>query len=445
MTLTFENLGLNYIDIIILVAVVIGSYFFTVFLFSKYINYAKAKGWTGKDIHKNSRPEVAESGGIPFILGLIPAFIIIIVVFPKIRAQTIVFMVTVFFSAFVGFIDDRTALSSIKKIILMLITGVPIFLMNLLGYIHITSPIIPVIGQTQLTIIYPIAIPLIIAVLTNATNMLEGYNGEGSGSTLIVFCFMIIYSIISHAALGLIFSLVILGSLVAFVKFNKFPAKVFPGDVGTLALGAAIACVGIFGSIEAAMFCAILVYIFNGFYVLASLRGFKERHTIQSTDIIVRDDDVIEAATGENVHLTLPRLVLATKPLTEYQLVKNIWALTVIGGLFGVVAEVANVWTLDTTNYLWPLISVIIIAPIFTIILIKYNSIRGISLFMIVILLGILGILIVTDIFIVPTVLNWLFAGILAAVGLFIWYYLSIKYFNYKISKAKAKEKEKQE
>ena len=139
-------------------------------------------------------------------------------IFPEIWKETLAFSITVILSGVVGFIDDRRALPSYKKILLMIATGIPLFVLNLdlsqiswpqwlewlkffkVGFIQIDDPIVPIIGQTQLTLIYKLAIPIIILVLTNGVNMLEGYNGEGSGSSLIIIGFMIIYSIISKSS-----------------------------------------------------------------------------------------------------------------------------------------------------------------------------------------------------------------------------------------------------
>ncbi|MBD3350005.1 MAG: hypothetical protein GF364_00785 [Candidatus Lokiarchaeota archaeon] len=432
----FNEIGLDYIDVIILVITVICSFLFTNWLYPKYIAFAKKKGWVGNDIHKHDRPEVAESGGIPFLIGIIPSCVVVILLFPNIRNEAICFLFTVVFSGLIGYIDDRWVLSSTKKILIMIITGIPIFVLNWFDFIEIDSPMLPILGQLRLTIIYPFVIPLIIAILTNLVNMLEGYNGEGSGSALIAIIFLLICSIIYKSSEGLIFCLVILGALVAFVKFNIFPAKVFPGDVGTLALGAAIGCVAVFGSLEVAMFCCILVHLFNGFYVIASIKGLKERRDIETTDIIMRDDDVIEASKGREDHLTLPRLILADKPLTEPQLVHNFWALAYIGGIIAIIGEVIKFYNpLKVLDFTSTLVICLVLIGLALPVVIKFKAIRGIVYFMIALLLiGVLFLLII-DSFVVDHPLNWLITFVLAGGGFFYWYYLTVKYFWYKISK----------
>ena len=482
--ITNETLGIAVWQILLLLGITSGSFFFTQFLFKKYINFARSRNWIGNDIHKKTRPEVAESGGVAFVLGLIPGQILIMFIFPDIWKETLAFSITIILSGAVGFIDDRKTLSSFKKIALMIATGIPLFILNLdlsaittwpnlpdwlqwIGKIKVSfittiqSPVVPIIGRTQLTWLYQLAIPIIIMVMTNGVNMLEGYNGEGSGTSLIIIAFMIIYSLISKSQIGLVFSLSVIGALTAFFKFNKFPAKVFPGDVGTLSLGAIISCIAIFGSLEVAMFCAILVLIFNAFYVIASLRGLRERHSIETKDIIVTDHQLIEASKGENDHLTLPRLILAEKPLTEPLLVRNIWALAFIGGLFGVIAQlvIESKWTplplFASSNggisAIWVFVGLVIVAGLYAYVIHKFKAIRVVSFLMITLLLGGIGLLVAIraiievqrkyDIIWLQYV-NWLIAGILAIVGFILWYIFSVKYLKRKIKKLKERNGE---
>ncbi|MFX1494805.1 MAG: hypothetical protein ACFFBZ_11025, partial [Promethearchaeota archaeon] len=233
----------------------------------------KSKGFAGYDIHKNAKPEIPESGGLSLILGLTVTSLFAIVFFPILRNELLVFLLTILLSGIIGFIDDRIKLRSLYKILLTIFTGVIIFVANFFGFITIDSPTIPFLGFTRLTRIYPFVVPLIVAFFANTSNMLEGYNGEGSGTSLIALFFLLICAIIWNSAEAIIFIICGISVLIPFFLYNKFPAKIFPGDVGTLAMGSLFACIALLGSLEVAVFCALLIQVINSFYVISSVKG----------------------------------------------------------------------------------------------------------------------------------------------------------------------------
>ncbi len=436
---SFTDLGFQWYDFLIIVVVGIFTFLFTKFIYPYIINFNLSKGWVGFDIHKKARPRTAESGGVGLIIGAVVGLIPLLLIYKDqefVRGGVVLIM-TIIASGIIGFIDDRIRLSSIKKIILMIGCGVPLFLMNWFGYIHVQGPTIPILGTLRLTIIYPLVLPIIIAVMTNTVNMLEGYNGEGSGTCSIALFFMMLVSLIARSAEGFAFTIPCLAAIFAFYIFNKYPAKVFPGDVGTLGMGAIIGCIAILASIEVAMFCAMLTHIFNSFYVLTSIRGFKESHDIKVKDIFVDENDLIHANAAKNAPVTLPRLIVVFGPLKEDELVRNFLALTSICGLFALIAELAKQWVLPMGFhdgvFTWLLISCCVV--VYVIIVRLYPRVFGISVIMILLLLGGVGFLYFIDRVLIQNTLNWLISGILGLLGLAIWYKVQMIYFWSRIKK----------
>jgi len=363
---------------------------------------------------------------------------------------------TVLLAGVIGFIDDRKKLRSRYKIILSIFSGSIIFFANLFGLITIASPTIPFIDRTRLTIIYPFLVPLIVAVFTNTVNMLEGYNGEGSGTCLIATCFLFICSIIWNSAEGVIFTIPVIAVIFPFFIFNKYPAKIFPGDVGTLAMGAMIACIMLFGSLEVATFCALLIHIFNSFYYIYSVRGFFESSDIRESkdDIILLENDRIKASDQKSAVLTLPRLILAKGTLTEPELVKNFYAISLICGFFSILSILLMQYTLGNFNiYLFIIALFALLAPTIFI-LYKFSRIRGIIVLMIILLISILLFLIFIeavimalpiedlDLGIISIPINVLISFLLMIPILLFWYMITIKYFWSEIDKMKKKNSE---
>ncbi len=437
---TFSELDLTWIDGIIIISIGAFVFFFTYFLYPPLIKWIKKRGWIGYDIHKKARTPTPESGGIGIAIALFIGSILIGIFYPVLWMEVLVFIITIIFAGVIGFIDDRKQFSSKKKIVLLIIAGLPVFIFNIpfIGWITVNSPKLPVLGQLRLNVIYPLVLPFIVLILTNTVNMLEGYNGEGSGTTSIATFFMIIAAIMTQSGEGVIFGVVILGAGLAFYLFNKFPAKVFPGDVGTLTIGAAIAMLGILGSLEIAMVLVMLPQVFNSFYVIASEHGFKESHTILIKDIYMDDEDFIHASLENGAPLTLPRLILSTGKLNEKDLVRNIMALSVISGIFAIFA-IQWILPIDVPNYALNF-SVFAVGSIFYFIIIKkFPRIFGITIIMTILMVIALILVYILDIFIVKQPLNWLYSGILGIIVLIIWYGITIIYFNRSIKKIKHK------
>jgi len=449
-----SDLNWDFLQILFLIIIFIVGFFITYFILPHIINLMKKKGYVGYDIHKNARPEIPESGGLSIVIGFTVTTILLMIFFIDFFNEILIFLLTVLLAAAIGFIDDRKKLRSRYKIILSIFSGIPFFLANFSGFVNISSPTIPILDRTRLTIIYPILIPIIIAISTNTVNMLEGYNGEGSGTCLIAACFLLICSIIWDSTEGVLFTIPVIAVLIPFFIYNKYPAKIFPGDIGTLSMGAMIACIMLFSSLEVATFCVLLIHIFNSFYVIYSVRGFLESDKIRETkeDIILLENDQIKASDQRDAALTLPRLILAKGPLSEPDLVNNFLAISIVCGLFSILSVLFTQFTIGDFEFIkFLLTSLILIAPI-GYLLFKFPRIRGIIVLMVGLLIGIVIFLIVVESLIIPLPLgsinlgiiqlplNLIFIFLLSIVGIIIWYYITIKYFWYQINNMKIEE-----
>ncbi|MBD3198323.1 MAG: hypothetical protein GF317_24955 [Candidatus Lokiarchaeota archaeon] len=447
------DLNWGIIEIIYLISLFGIGFMFTYLIMPYIIKFMKKKGYVGKDIHKNAKPEVAESGGIGILFGILITSIFILIFFPIYLNQTLIFILTILLTGLIGFLDDRIRLRSRYKIALNLLTGLLIFMANNLKFIDIPNPIFPIIGQLRLSVLYPILIPLLVAVFTNTVNMLEGYNGEGSGTISIVLIFLIICSAIWNSSQGLVFSIACIGTILAFYKFNKYPAKIFPGDVGTLIMGSMIACIALFGAMEVIAVCALLNHVFNSFYYIFSVRGFFESQEIHQLrdDIILLNDDQIGVSPQKDALLTMPRLILVHGSLSEKKLVdKFIW-ISITSGFIAIITTFLMLWTIsDTfTNIILVLIPFLLIP----IILIYYKVIEIRFIILEIIILYILTIILLffIDIIIIPISLeinlviikipvNILFSILVFIPLLIVWYYITIKYLNSKLDQLDNKE-----
>lgn len=104
---------------------------------------------------------------------------------------------------------------------------------------------IPFVGVLHLSWLYIPFAAFVIVSFTNAVNITDGLDGLSSGLLMIaLFAFWFLSASILDTPLS-IFLALWLGSLIAFLYFNIFPARIFLGDVGALSFGATFAVVGL--------------------------------------------------------------------------------------------------------------------------------------------------------------------------------------------------------
>lgn len=295
-------------------------------------SWFRRRGIVGTDVHKLAKLQIPEMCGVSVIIGLVVAGLLASQLHVGDPREIGAFLGTVFVAGSIGAIDDLRPLGSKLKPVLTALAGVPILLLGT----YDPHPVLPLVGTVRLTILYPLLIPLAIAVTSNAVNMLDVFNGSMSGTLTIVSLALAIVLLLSADTTGMSLALALSGSLLAFYLFNRYPARVFGGDVGSLAAGAAIGAISIIGRIEAIAIVALAPYIMNAFYGLASIGRLYERREIRSRPVRLREDGMLEATTARNAPVTLARLILAEGPLTEQRIVRIMMILTFISSALAV-------------------------------------------------------------------------------------------------------------
>ena len=123
----------------------------------------------------------------------------------------------------------------------------------------------------------PFVIFTVIAV-TNAVNLTDGLDGLASGVTLIVMVFFISVSTSMAFTEMSLFSSSVIGACLGFLCYNFNPAKVFMGDTGSMALGAAVVVVAIFTRTELFILLAGAIYVIEALSVVLQVGYFKLSH-----------------------------------------------------------------------------------------------------------------------------------------------------------------------
>ncbi len=238
----------------ILLAPLIVGFLIVVIFMPLWIKKMKVLGLVWEDMNKSKRPkDIAGSGGtivvFGFVLGVLSYIFIKTFLFGGNGEVVEIFslLTTVLIASIVGFIDDmfgwvRGGLSWRLRIVLILFAAIPLIVINA-G----TS----VVYGIEFGLWYPLLIiPIGIIGATTTFNFLAGYNGlESSQGIIILLALAFVNWSLGNNWLSLI-NLIMVICLFGFWLFNKYPAKVFPGDILTYSVGALIAVTAILGNVE---------------------------------------------------------------------------------------------------------------------------------------------------------------------------------------------------
>ena len=120
--------------------------------------------------------------------------------------------------------------------------------------------------------------PLVLFVLvgtSNAVNLTDGLDGLAAGTvTVAALAYMAVALAFSATGLA-VFAAAIAGASCAFLRFNHHPARVFMGDTGSLALGGAIAALGILTHTEILLAVIGIVFVAEALSVIIQVISFK--------------------------------------------------------------------------------------------------------------------------------------------------------------------------
>ena len=295
------------------------------------IQKMRMKRIVGVDIHKKDRPVVPEMGGIAVLIGLTVSVSVAILLSPENMMMLISFFSTTLIAGIIGAVDDLKTLSAKVKPLLTLFASLPILLLGTYN----PHPVFPLIGQTRMTLVYPLLIPFVTAVTSNAVNMMDPFNGTMSGSCSIVTLILLVSAFILGHNDALILCLCLLGPVLVLYYFNRYPSKVFSGDVGSLSIGAALGAIAILGRLEIVAIVAFAPQMMNAFYGLSTIGRLYERREV-SRPITILDDGRLMANADPKAPITLARVVLARGPLSEYEAARVFLILSFISGILAI-------------------------------------------------------------------------------------------------------------
>ncbi|MGZ4901885.1 MAG: hypothetical protein ACXVJJ_03070 [Halobacteriota archaeon] len=328
----------NYSFFLLLVTVLL-SFIITFAATPPLIRRMKSAGVFGIDVHKTAQPKVSEMGGFAIYAGFAAALVLTAFLglnsFLGLNLELItVALLVVTLSAMVGALDDVMHLGAKEKPLLGYIAGIPLILTA--G----NDPYLffPLLGTLWLGFAWFLIVPFGVTAGANAVNTFAGFNGMETGCGAIVTFFLIIVGVLrippTDGMGGLVMLTALLGALVGFFPYNRYPARIFTGDIGTLCMGSALAVAAFTLKIEIFAVIAVLPYIVNYAMVLISVGKITESHQFTATQIT--SSGYLAPSKSYGVRKNLPDFILSKRPMKEPQLVRTLWVLCIISGAIAV-------------------------------------------------------------------------------------------------------------
>ncbi len=326
---------------LLIVSIFLLFYFISLFL-TKYglkviskLNLLQKIRAEGPSLHlkKNNTPTM---GGVFIILPFLLLLLVVNSSFNSIGLLLLFFCTLSFF--LIGILDDylsiankkNTGLEGNEKFSLQAIISI-LFIVLAFQSNHI-NPLIALSNNWNIDtnlIIIPICFITLVG-LSNAVNLTDGLDGLASGCSSIVFYGLgteifikdqnelIIFGLISYAMSGL---------CIGFLKFNKYPAKIFMGDTGSLTIGASLGFIAILTN------SFVTLFIISGVFIIEALSVIIQVGFFKITKKIFKN--------GKRVFLMAPiHHHFELKGMKEEKIVENFWKVNILLVVLGIVLKI---------------------------------------------------------------------------------------------------------
>lgn len=226
-------------------------------------------------------------GGLIFILPTIIATIALVLMGKIPYTSNLGIVLLVFLGyACIGFLDDflsirkgnNEGLTTYQKLFMQVLIAIGFF------YIYMRSG-----GQTSWVVgtlhidiemgwLYGLFILFVLVGASNAVNITDGLDGLAGGLSAIAFiAFSLISLMVDFEDIGM-FSLILVGSLVGFLIYNTYPAKIFMGDTGSLALGGVMGAIAILTHRELTLLVVASVFVIETLSVIIQTISYQLFH-----------------------------------------------------------------------------------------------------------------------------------------------------------------------
>lgn len=316
----------------IIVAIIVSAIaFFSIYVLTPIlIKFLEKRNMAVRDVNKKGNVMIPRPGGISILVGIVASEITLYLFFPI--SEILAVIITSILGFSVGIIDDKKTMGGWFKPVTLAFCAAPILLLGA----YDSNLDFPLFGSVKIPSLYLALVVFMIPVTGNTINSIDVLNGIVSGFTTIAsFALAISLFILQNYEIGVVCLCLAFGSL-AFYKYHKFPSKIFPGDSGSVMFGATYGTIAIVGGVEVIAAIAILPAIINSFLFLSSVKKIVEHREIKNPTSHT-DDFKLKSTDDNHAPITLVRLLIAKRPLSEKQICNEVLKLATFSGVLAII------------------------------------------------------------------------------------------------------------
>lgn len=265
------------------IATIIGPVFIP---FLHRLKFGQAIREEGPQSHRK-KSGTPTMGGIIFITSIVVTLLVTIIFtnYTVMSRELMMLLLTLVGFGAIGFVDDfiivvkknNEGLKPKQKLFAQLVLAAVFFYLYLQGDYPTTISFFNLF-ELNLYWIYGLFILFWMVGFSNAVNLTDGLDGLCGGVSVISFGTFAMIALAQQQIGIALFCFAVVGALLGFLVFNLNPAKVFMGDTGSLALGAAIAAVSILLKQELLLIIIGLVYVIETLSVIIQVSYYKRTH-----------------------------------------------------------------------------------------------------------------------------------------------------------------------
>lgn len=240
----------------------------------------------GQSIREEGPKSHYKKSGTPTMGGIIMILALLITVLTSglMNRDMIILIFSTLGFGLIGFIDDfikvvlrrSLGLKAYQKLIGQIILAVILAIYQSRISIIGTELIVPFLNMNiDLGVFYVPFIAFVVVAVVNSANLTDGLDGLASGVTLIILSFFSLVALNLGMPSVAMFAAALAGACLGFLRYNSYPAKVFMGDTGSMALGGAVAGIAVLLNLSLIVPIVCGIYFAEAISVIVQVISFK--------------------------------------------------------------------------------------------------------------------------------------------------------------------------